>query len=81
MKKNKVIVMTLRQVLGHTKLEGDVEIINECNETLVLFSNVDNNVCGLDKLLSDDMLDRKVLGVETAPGFISFRLEGVEDAE
>lgn len=81
MRKTRAKAMTLREILEHTPLDGDVEIINECNETLLSLTHIDNNVCSLDKVLSDDLLNRIVLGVETAPGFVSFRLEGVEDAE
>ena len=80
-RKTKAKAMTLREILAITTFDGDVELINECNETLLSLTYLDNNVCSLDKLLSDNLLDRTVLGVEKFPGFISFRLEGVEDAE
>ena len=39
--------LTLGEMLGMVQLVGDVEITNECNETLLIASMVDLNVCSL----------------------------------
>ena len=72
---------TLREALSYYRLEGDVEIINECNETLLVATDVDENVCGLDKLLSDELLDREVLSSGSRDNRLMIKISGVEDAE
>ena len=73
--------LTLRDMVSAQQLIGDVEIINECNETLITLSFVEDNVCPLTNTLSNDLLDRTVLSFGTRDGRALFRLEGVEDAE
>lgn len=72
---------TLREALSFYKIEGDVEVINECNETLFIATDVEDNVCGLDKLLSDELLDREVLSSGSRDNRLMIKISGVEDAE
>ena len=72
---------TLGEALSYYRVEGDVEIINECNETLLIATDVDENVCGLDKLLSDDVLNREVLSSGVRDNRLLIKISGVEDAE
>ena len=72
---------TLGEALSYYRVEGDVEIINECNETLLIATDVDENVCGLDKLLSDEVLDREVLSSGVRDNRLLIKISGVEDAE
>ena len=72
---------TLREMLGRqTKITGDVEILNECNETLVRLVDTEAYVCPITNVLSDELLDRAVIeyGCNNA---ITFVVEGVDDAE
>jgi hypothetical protein len=71
----------LREALSFYKIDGDVEIINECNETLLVATDVDENVCGLEKLLSDELLDREVLSSGVRDDRLMIKISGVEDAE
>lgn len=73
--------MTLGEMLGMSELIGDVEIINECNETLLIASYVDENVCNLANVLSEDLLERTVLNYGTRDNRTLFKVSGVEDAE
>lgn len=72
---------TLGEALSYYRVEGDVEIINECNETLLMATDVDENVCGLDKILSDEVLDREVLSSGVRDNRLLIKISGVEDAE
>lgn len=72
---------TLGEALSYYRVEGDVEIINECNETLLIATDVDENVCGLDKILSDEVLDREVLSSGVRDNRLLIKISGVEDAE
>ena len=72
---------TLGEALSYYRVEGDVEIINECNETLLIATDVDENVCGLDKILSDKVLDREVLSSGVRDNRLLIKISGVEDAE
>lgn len=72
---------TLGEALSYYRVDGDVEIINECNETLLVATDVDENVCGLDKILSDEVLDREVLSSGVRDNRLLIKISGVEDAE
>lgn len=72
---------TLGEALSYYRVDGDVEIINECNETLLIATDVDENVCGLDKILSDEVLDREVLSSGVRDNRLLIKISGVEDAE
>ena len=74
-------ILTLRDMVGNKDLMGDIEIINECNETLLTLSYTEDNVCSLDKTLADELLDRVVLNFGTRDGRTLFKIEGVEDAD
>lgn len=74
-------ILTLRGLLDSANIVGDIEIINECNETLLTLSYVEDNVCSLNKTLSDDLLSRPILSYGTRDGRTLFKLEGVEDAD
>lgn len=73
--------LTLRDMLVGRELSGDIEIINECNETLLTLSFTEDNVCSLAKTLSSDLLDRAVLHFGVRDDRVLFKIEGVEDAE
>lgn len=73
--------MTLGEMLNMSSLIGDVEIINECNETLLIASYVDENVCPLSSVLAEDLLERTVLNYGTRDNRTLFKVSGVEDAE
>ena len=73
--------LTLRDMLGMNKIMGDVEIINECNETLVTLAYVEDNVCPLEAVLSDELLDRPIITFGTRDNRMLFKLVGMEDAE
>lgn len=71
----------LREALSFYKIDGDVEIINECNEPLLVATDVEDNVCGLDKILGDELLDREVLSSGMRDNRLMIKISGVEDAE
>lgn len=74
-------ILTLGDMLASIPgLIGDVEIINECNETLLTASYVEDNVCPLFKVLSKELLDRKIINYGVRDGRALFKVEGVEDA-
>lgn len=73
--------MTLGEMLDISSLIGDIEIINECNETLLIASYVDENVCPITKVLSEELLERTVLSYGTRDNRMLFKISGVEDAE
>ena len=78
----KARIFTLREMLGSmSRLTGDVEILNECNETLITAVWVEDNVVPLDRVLSDSLLDREVLSYGTRDNRTIFRVRGEEDAE
>ena len=72
---------TLGDLLNQTKIIGDIEIINECNETLLTLSYIDDNVCSLDKTLNPELLSRPILSFGTRDNRTLFKVEGLEDAE
>ena len=73
--------LTLGEMLGMVQLVGDVEITNECNETLLIASMVDLNVCSLTKILNEELLDRDLISYGSVDGRTMFRVAGMEDAE
>ena len=74
-------ILTLGDMLeSFPSLLGDVEIINECNETLLIASYVEDNVCPLSKVLSTELLGRRLLNYGVRDGRALFKVEGVEDA-
>ena len=72
---------TLEDLVSGRLIEGDLEIINECNETLITLAYVEDNVCTLDKTLSRELLDRQVLKHGVRDGRMMIKIEGVEDAD
>ena len=81
--KSKVIVaepFTLGDLIGSLNIEGDIEIINECNETLVTLAYVEDNVCDLQQILNEDLLGRMVLKQGVRDGRMLIKVEGLEDA-
>lgn len=75
-------IFTLGEMLGSlSQLMGDIEIRNECNETIISASYVEDNVVPLDRVLSDDLLSREVLFWGTQDNRTIFKVRGVEDAE
>ena len=82
-KKSEVIMpdlLTLGDLIGSRYIEGDIEIVNECNETLIIVSYVEDNVCPLDKTLNEELLDRRIIGQGVRDGRLFIKVEGVEDA-
>jgi len=73
--------LRLGDMLDMARLVGDIEIINECNETLLIASYVDENVCPLTKVLAKDLLAREVINYGTRDDRTLFKIKGVEDAE
>ena len=73
--------LTLGDMLGMTQLMGDVEIINECNETLVVLSYVEDNVCSLENVLSPELLNRELMSYGVRDNRALFKVRGVEDAD
>lgn len=73
--------LTLGDMFGMTQLMGDVEIINECNETLIIASYVEDNVVSLDKVLSHDLLNRELMSYGVRDNRAVFKVKGMEDAE
>ncbi len=73
--------LTLGDMLDMVPIVGDVEITNECNETLLVAGYVDMNVCPLTDVLSDRLLGRKLLSYGSVDGRTLFKVEGMEDAE
>ena len=73
--------LTLGDMLNHAKVVGDVEIINECNETLLTLGYIENNVCSLNKTLNKELLERPIISFGAQDGLTLFKVEGVEDAE
>lgn len=73
--------LTLGEMLGMVQLVGDVEITNECNETLLIASMVDLNVCSLTKILNEELLARDLISYGSVDGRTMFRVAGMEDAE
>ena len=81
LKTTEAALLTLRDMVSHTNLIGDVEIVNECNETLITISYPEDNVCPLTDTLSETLLNRAVLSFGTRDGRTLFKLEGVDDAD
>lgn len=82
MKKKEIAKMlTLGEMLDMVQLVGDVEITNECNETLLIASLVDLNVCSLTKVLNKELLERQLLSYGSVDGRTLFKVSGMEDAE
>ena len=73
--------LTLGDLIGSRPIQGDIEIINECNETLLTLAYVEDNVCFLYKTLSKDLLARQVLSQGVRDGRLLIKIEGVEDAD
>ena len=73
--------LTLGEMLEMVQLVGDVEITNECNETLLIASMVDLNVCALTKVLDKELLERQLLSYGSIDGRTMFKVAGMEDAE
>ena len=73
--------LVLRDLVGGRQIGGDIEIANECNETLITVSYVEDNVCTLDKTLSEELLDRRVINYGVRDNRMLIKLEGLEDAE
>ena len=84
MKKKQISVATtptLGDMLSATSVVGDIEIINECNETLLIISYVEDNVCPLTKVLDNQLLERELVYFGTRDGRTIFKVKGMEDAE
>lgn len=79
--KDKDTKLTLGDMIEMAGLVGDIEIINECNETLLVAGYVDMNVCPLTKVLSKDLLERRLISYGSVDGRTMFKVEGEEDAE
>ena len=73
--------LTLGDFIGNRLIQGNIEIINECNETLLTLAYVENNVCFLYKTLSEDLLSRRILRYGVREGRLLIEVEGVEDAD
>ena len=73
--------LTLRDMLSMNRIIGDVEIINECNETLITLAYVEDNVCPLERVLSTELLDRPIVSFGTRDNRMLFKVSGVDDAE
>ncbi len=73
--------LTLRDMLSMNRIIGDVEIINECNETLVTLAYVEDNVCPLERVLAVELLDRPIVSFGTRDNRMLFKVAGVDDAE
>ena len=74
-------IVTLGDMLSSApSLIGDVEIVNECNETLLIVSYVEDNIVPLSQVLSNTLLDRKLLNYGVRDGRALFKIEGIEDA-
>ena len=86
MKKKQIVVepelFTLGDMLGGaSRVTGDIEILNECNETLLILWDTEDYVCPLTKTLDNNLLSRAVLRYGVRDGRTIFVLSGVEDAE
>ena len=73
--------LTLGDMIGNRAMMGDIEIVNECNETLLSLAYAEDNVCPFGKTLSKELLNRTVLSFGTRDGRTMFKVEGVEDAD
>ena len=71
---------TLREMLGLLKINNRLYITNECNEGLLTLIQVEDNVLPLEKALSDDLLDRRVINCGVYDAIIEVQVEGVDDA-
>lgn len=75
-------VFTLREMLGsQTRLVGEVEILNECNESIMRLCDVEQYVAPIANYLKDELLDREVLSYGMQFGAMTLVVRGVEDAE
>lgn len=72
--------LTLRDLLS-TAVVCEVTILNECNEILLATKNTALNVVTLDKVLSDELLDREIISYGAENNEAIFKVKGVEDAE
>lgn len=72
---------TLKALLTTYHVAGNIRIVNECMETLVAVGGGVEAVIGLDKSLSEDLLDRRVIDIYGEDGCLEIRVEGNEDAE
>ena len=73
--------LTLADLVGDRRIQGDIELINECNEMLITVSYVEDNVCPLSKTLASELLNRRVLHYGVRDGRMLIQVEGVEDAD
>ena len=70
---------TLGELLSVYHIDSSIEILNECYETLIEWAN--RNLLPLNKVLSGDILRRRVLDIDVVGNTMQIRIEGMEDAE
>lgn len=71
---------TLRDVMEYNQ-SSEVEVLNEINEGIVRLSDLDECVSRIEDVLTDKLLDRRVIGTWVSGSVYVVQVEGEEDAE
>lgn len=72
--------ITLRLLVNSVRLDGLVEIRNNLDELIARF-DTENTVCGMSKVLRDEILDRNVIALGSDCGVTIVVDGGEDDAE
>lgn len=77
----KARILTLREIIcSQTKVIGNIEIRNECNETLIEMDR-QYPVIPIERLIHPDILAREVLSVFAIGDVLVFKVRGDDDVE
>lgn len=77
----KTRILTLREIIcSQTKVIGNIEIRNECNETLI---EMDRQfpVISIERVIHPDILAREVLGIFAIGDVLVFKVRGDDDID
>lgn len=78
MSEEKIGRLTLGDMLSDAI--GEVQIVNECNETILICS-VDPDIASLTDMLKQELLDRQVVRFWIEGNSLVIKIAGVEDAK
>lgn len=78
MAEEKMGVLTLGDMLSDAV--GEVQIVNECNETMLICS-VDPDIASLTDMLKQELLDRHVIRFWIESNSLVIKIAGMEDAK
>ena len=78
MSEEKIGRLTLGDMLADSV--GEVQIVNECNEVLLICS-VDPDIASLTDMLKQELLDRQVVRFWIEGNSLVIKIAGMEDAK